>query len=31
MTGILSGARAEEYRELTGETYDRKLVEAEYR
>ena len=31
LTGILSGARAEEYRELTGEDYDRPAVEAEYR
>ena len=31
MTGILSGARAEEYRELTGEEYNRPAVEAEYR
>jgi len=31
LTGILSGARADEYRELTGEDYDRPVVEAEYR
>lgn len=31
MTGILSGARAEEHRELTGEAYERPVVEAEYR
>lgn len=31
MTGILSGARAEEHRALTGEEYTRPLNEAEYR
>lgn len=31
LTGILSGARAEEFRELTGEEYERPPVEAEYR
>ena len=31
LTGILSGARADEYRELTGEEYNRPLNEGDYR
>jgi len=31
LTGILSGARAEEHRQLTGEKYDRPVNQADYR